>query len=107
MEDEYLSLRSQVDEIFNLIDHKCYDHAEKNIGILDLKFMDHTSYISELARILEAMKHGTQATDYITQRKKEYLEKKKQLGASELHQECWDTLTDFEMHIVKPKLIFK
>ena len=69
--------------------------------------MIHTSYISELSRILEAMKDGIQATDYIDQRKKEYLEKKKQVTASELQQECWDALTDFEIHIVKPKLIFK
>jgi hypothetical protein len=107
MENEYHTLRNQADEIFKLIDRKCYDHAEKSIGILDLKFMDHTSYVSELSRILEAMKDGIQATDYINQRKKEYLEKKKQLPSIELQQEFWDTLTDFEMHIVKPKLIFK
>lgn len=108
MVNEYHNLRVQSNEIFELIDCKYYDDAKNKINNLIPKFLNHTTYISELQRILEAMKKGVQPRDYLDSRRNEFfLKTENRPRAREIPKQISDALLNFEMYIRKPQTEFK
>jgi len=108
MNNEYHNLRVKSNEIFELIDSKCYDDAKNKINDLIPKFLNNATYISELQRILEAMKKGVQPRDYLDNRRNEFvLKTENRSRAREIPKQILDALLNFEMYISKPTTEFK